>query len=100
MTVELLSSVAGIILSLIFSYVPGAKDWFNSLMPDYKRLVMLGILFGVSLAIFGISCTTFAQYFGIVGLCDEAGAVVILKAFISAMIANQSAYIVSPKTVG
>jgi len=36
-----ISSLAGILLSLIFSYAPTARRWFNTLEPTGKRLMML-----------------------------------------------------------
>ena len=40
MTAEELASIAGIVLSLLFSYIPGLKDAYDGLDGDYKRLVM------------------------------------------------------------
>ena len=44
MTSESLASLAGILLSLVFSYVPGLNTRFDGLEPIYKRLVMLAAL--------------------------------------------------------
>jgi len=44
MSAQLLSAVAGVLLSLLFSYIPGASDWFAALDGTRKRLVMLGAL--------------------------------------------------------
>jgi len=40
MTPEILSSSAAIALSLLFSYVPGFKTWYEPLGGDLKRMVM------------------------------------------------------------
>ena len=58
MTPEQLASIAGIALSLVFSYVPGASDWYAGLNPIPKRLVMAGSLLVVSVAVFGLSCAS------------------------------------------
>jgi hypothetical protein len=94
LTADLLSSVAGIVLSLLFSYVPGVKDWFEGLDGTYKRLVMLALLVVVSGGIFALSC--YGVLAGYVE-CTEAGAWELVSVFVAALIANQGAFLVSPK---
>lgn len=93
MTPEQLAAIAGIVLSLAFSYVPGLKDWFDRQDGNTKRLVMLGLMLGVVAAIFGLSCaglmTTFA--------CTWLGAWDAVWLFVLAAIANQTAYSLTPK---
>lgn len=57
MTAELLASVAGIILSLGFSYIPGLNTRFARLEGTYKRLIMTSMLVIVGGAIYALSCT-------------------------------------------
>jgi len=58
MTTTLLSSIAGSLLSLLFSYLPGLSDWYAQLgvNPDdggtRKRLLMLALLCLTALASF------------------------------------------------
>jgi hypothetical protein len=95
-TPEFLAAVAGVVLSLAFSYIPGLRVAFAGLMPEVKRLVMLGLLAAVAIVIMLLSCS------GVVssGLsCDRAGIVQIIWIFILAMIANQTAYQISPQPV-
>lgn len=94
MTSELLAGIAGIVLSLVFSYMPGLNVKFAQLEGDYKRLIMLGTLVLVGGASFGLSC---ADLWPTVA-CDQAGAMQLVEAFIFAAIANQSAYQLSPET--
>jgi len=93
MTPETLALIAGVVISLIFSYIPGLKTWFETLAPDMKRLFMLGVLFVVTAALFGLSCAGLFAYFP----CTWAGAWEALQLFILAAIANQTAYQLSPK---
>ncbi len=44
MTPESLRAIAGMILSLIFSYVPKVNEWFAAKDPTIKRLLMAGLL--------------------------------------------------------
>ncbi len=45
MTADLLSTISGALLSLGFSYLPGASDWFSRFDGRRKRLLMLALLF-------------------------------------------------------
>jgi putative flippase GtrA len=87
------SSVAGIILSLSFSYVPGLKDWFSAKDPVTKRLIMGGLVVLAGVGAFALSC------FGWLNLnipCDADGGMLVLKNIIAALITNQTAYMLSP----
>lgn len=94
MTSELLSSIAGIVLSLVFSYVPGINSAFGALKSETKRLIMAGLLLIVAGSAFGLSCA---------GLwptvtCDQDGALGLIGNLVAALIANQAAYSISPET--
>jgi len=88
MTSDLLSAIAGIILSLAFSYIPGVSDWFVALDGAYKRLIMAALLLIVAAGAFALGCT------GVLDTveCSRDGALGLVSAYISALIANQSAY--------
>ncbi len=93
MDAEFLSMIAGILLSLLFSYVPGASGWYGALDGVHKRLVMLGLLFLSAAGVFALSCAGVYDYVA----CSQAGAVQAVEAFVSAVIANQATYLISPK---
>ena len=95
MSAELLSSVAGIVLSLIFSYVPGVRTWYDQFNPDYKRLVMLVLLAVVAVGVFGLSCAWLYQWVP----CDQSCGVKLVEIFVMALIANQTTFLISPKPV-
>jgi len=94
MDAELLASVTGILLSLLFSYVPGIKDWFESLAASNKQALMGLLLLSVSGAVFGLSCAGLVDV-GVV--CDKAGALGMVSVFVAALIANQSMYLLTKK---
>lgn len=90
---EVLSMIAGAVLSLLFSYIPGMRAWFDQFVPEAKRLIMLVLLALTTGAVFGLSCAGI-----ITGLaCTQAGAVDLIWAFFLAVIANQSAYSITPQ---
>lgn len=93
MTAELLTAIAGILLSLAFSYLPGLSDGFAKLDPTRKRLIMAGLLVLVSVGTFGLSCA------GVINdaACTQAGAWALVSTFITALVANQATYSISPR---
>lgn len=96
MDAALLASLAGILLSLLFSYVPKLSEWFAGLEGVYKRLIMAGLLIIVAIGVFGLSCAAVISAV----TCDQPGAMGLLKILIAALIANQSIYSISPQTKG
>jgi len=91
MTAELLSSISGIVLSLIFSYIPGVNEWFKPLANKYKQAIMGGLLVLVAGATFGLSCADVVD--GVT--CDKAGALALVSYLITALISNQAAYLMT-----
>lgn len=96
MTAETLSLVAGVVLSLLFSYVPKLNTWYAALDGVNKRLIMLAVLLVTSVVIYGQACIGWLGMWDVNVTCDTAGIQELIKAFILAMIANQSAYAVTP----
>ena len=94
MTVESLSMVAGVVLSLVWSYIPGAQGWFDKLAPNYKRLVMLASLLVVAGGVFGLACMGRLDAVA----CDGDGAWQLVELFVLAAVANQGAYMLTPKS--
>ncbi len=99
MTSDLLVSVAGVVLSLLFSYLPGLSAWYGELSGDRKRLIMLGMLALVAGGMYALDCGGLLVKIApdVAGMCSSAdGWVQVVRAFVVAMIANQSAYAISP----
>lgn len=97
MTPETLSSIAGVILSLAFSYLPGLKRWYGALDGTAKRLVMCAVLSATALGLYALACTPYAELLGISLSCDADGAVMLLRLLLSALIANQATYSLTPR---
>lgn len=96
MTSEMLAGYAGILLSLVCSYVPGLKERFAGLDPEKKRLVMLALLVVCAFAIYAAGCIGYLDAVS----CDQAGIKKLVNVFIVAMVANQSVYAITPKVRG
>ena len=98
MTPELLSSIVAILLSLAASYLPGFSDWYASLAPTAKRLVMLVLLAITSALSLALACAGYAQPAGISLTCDQAGGIALFKSFVAALVANQATFAITPKS--
>lgn len=94
MTVDLFALIAGALLSLAFSYVPGLKDKFAQLPPETKRLIMAGLLFLTAMAVFGLACAKWLDSFwpGMGVACTQSGVIDLVRIFALAAISNQSIF--------
>lgn len=92
MTPELLAGLAGVLLSLLFAYIPGAEGWFAALDGVKKRLVMLGLLISAVVLVAIASCTGLYD----VGIaCTQAGIADLIRLFLTAFVANQATYLMA-----
>jgi hypothetical protein len=91
---ETLSMLAGVLLTLAFSYIPGLNVWYQTLTATWKSLLMLGLLIVVSAGAFGLSCAGWID-----GLaCTQVDLKSLVWCLVLAIIANQSVYKLSPPT--
>ena len=98
MTADILASTASVFLSLLFSYVPGFKSWYEAQAPTSKRLIMLGLLALVAAGSFAAACAQFGDALRLDVVCSRDGAIGLLETFIAALVANQAAFLISPKS--
>jgi len=93
MTSTFLSQVAGVVLSLAFSYIPGLKDQYSKLDSTGKSGVMALAIILVACAIYAGAC------YGLLDnvTCDRGGAIGLVQAVIAALIANQAIFLLTPK---
>ncbi len=94
---EFLAMIAGVVLSLLFSYVPKLNTWYAALATEIKQLIMLGLMLVSTGAIFALGCG------GIIPIndfaCDQNTAVYFIYTFILALVANQGTYKITPQTI-
>lgn len=101
MTTEGLSAFAGLLLSLGMAYLPGLSEWYGALDGAYKRLVMLGLLTAAALGAYGLACSGWELPDGWVVLsCDKPGLLMLVEAWLAALVTNQSAYLVMVRRGG
>lgn len=93
MTPEILMSLLGAAMSLIFSYVPWLNEKFASLPADVKRLIMAGLLLVTAAVVYLGQCWLHLWAYDIT--CDRAGILHLLYIYLLALIANQSTYAIT-----
>lgn len=88
MTPEIVVTVAGILLSVFFEYVPKVEGWYAQLEKQAKALFMAAaVLLVVSTAEL-ISCYGPYNYFP----CGVAGFWEVAELFVLALVANQTTH--------
>lgn len=95
-TPELLAGISGVVLSLLFSYIPGLRTWFAALAAETKQLIMLLLLLLISIVIYGLGC------YGVLQTdiaCDKSGIMTLVSIFISSVIANQGTHKITPEPI-
>jgi len=97
MSPEALSGAAGVVLSLLFSYVPQLRTWYQGLNGNNKRLVMLGFLAVITVGIYGLACLGVADEFGFQASCDQNGALALAQVFFWAVVGSQATFLISPR---
>ena len=58
MTDNVIASLAGALLALLFGYAPGVRQWYEALEPTRKALVMLLLLAVAAAVLYGAACYT------------------------------------------
>ena len=96
-TAEILAGIAGAVLSLCFSYIPGLSKKWDGLQAEVKRLVMLALLIVVACVAYALACAGWAADVGLPVVCDRQGGVALVMALLSAIMANQSTYQISKR---
>jgi threonine dehydrogenase-like Zn-dependent dehydrogenase len=101
MTPDMLTSIAGILLSLFFSYIPGLNTWYAAQSEQKKKLLMLALIFLAGAGTFGMACAGWLDFLSAAGLvvaCTREDAIAIARAIVMAAVANQTTYLLTPKT--
>lgn len=88
MTPEGLSALVGLVLSLAFSYLPGLRNWFESLPSEQKALTM-----GAALVFFSVGSLLFSCRMETA--CLTASWEQYFTVLIAALVANQSTYLLA-----
>lgn len=98
MTAEMLSSIVAVLLSLAASYLPRFSGWYQGLEGGSKRLLMLALLAVSALGVYGLACAGLSESLGLGVSCNLSGGLALLRIFLAALISNQAAFAISPRS--
>ena len=97
MTLETLTALTASLTSLLFSYIPGLRDWFGQFNGTQKRLVMIWVVSVVAIGVYGLSCSEWRSWLEYPFRCDQSGVMTLIKLLFDALVANQATYALSPR---
>lgn len=90
---ELIVSITGVVVSLLFAYFPVLRTKFGALATEVKSGIMLGVMAGVVAAVAGLNC---AGWIDAGVSCDQVGAQQLIWWYFLAITGNQVTYSISP----
>lgn len=82
--------VIGVLVVLLAWYIPGFKNWYETLAPEKKQLFMVGLLFAVVVIVAGLSALEFLSVYA--GPTWKEWVWFPLVDFVIAVIANAGVY--------
>jgi len=93
-TPDWLVVVAGFLLSLAFSYIPGLNTWYAAKAKEFQKLLMAGLILCVLVIVFVLQCAGLAN----TGMtCTTQGVLNAIIIYGLALATNQGTYGVSPQ---
>ena len=96
LTPDLIVMVAGLLLAIVFDFVPKAKGWFDTKSVEMKRLINAGIMLLVVVVVFGFNCLGWGEGLGIPAVaCTQAGALFMIQLFVLGIGMNYGAHAVA-----
>lgn len=98
MTSNELSLLAGAVLSLGFTYIPGLNAWFAAKPATEKKLWMAVLTLLIAVLAFAAACANLVDLPLISTItCDKAGVTGLAVSFVLALVANQGTDRISPE---
>jgi len=91
---ELILGIAGVILQLVYKFVPAVSDWLDKFA--YKGLVILGLDVVVAGALLALACSPFAADLDIALACEQGTVFLLLKALVL-IATQQGTYLVTKR---
>lgn len=83
-------------LSLILEYVPWLRDKWNKLDKQQKKVASVGLMFVITLGVYGLSCfTTWSAW-----ACPDSNVVSFIGNLILAIAANQGVHRATKREAG
>lgn len=97
-TTDVLSGIAGSLLSLILEWFPVVKDWYADKSPAIKRLIMILFLALAAVVLFALACAGILGALNWTLTCDAEGAWSLFRLFGVAATTNQVTHLLAKKS--
>lgn len=94
-TMELILGVAGVVLQLVYKFVPAVSSWLDKFA--YKGLVILALDVVVAGVLLGLACSPYAADLDISLACDQSSIFLVLKAIVLIAM-QQGTFLVTKKS--
>lgn len=91
MTSDKLAALVGVLISLLFAYLPGLKTWFEKQASEAKGGITAGITVLAALAIYGLSCAGWFTELGVT--CSQGGFQQLVSIVIGALVGLAGTYV-------
>jgi hypothetical protein len=92
---EVLIALAGVVLSVIFTYMPKLRVMYGGLASETKQLIQLILITSIAGIMFAFTCTSFFMVPGVE--CTQQGMITLIIYIFLAAGGNQLAYKLSPQ---
>jgi hypothetical protein len=89
---DMINLGAGILLSLLLSYVTPVSVWYYGLDAKFRGLVMLGLSAVATFGIFGFSCLALFNWVP----CTQESAMNLLRTFLTVVAGSLGTYLTTP----
>jgi hypothetical protein len=91
MTSDKLAALVGVLISLLFAYLPGLKSWFNKQSSEAKGGITAGVTVLAALAVYGLSCAGWFTQLGVT--CSQGGFQQLVTIIIGALVGMGGTYV-------
>jgi hypothetical protein len=91
MTSDKLATLVGVLISLLFAYLPGLKSWFEKQVPELKAGLTAVVTVIAAVAIYGLSCANWFPELGVT--CTKAGLQQLISVVIGALVGMAGGYV-------
>ncbi|MEN6522853.1 MAG: hypothetical protein ABFD14_03925 [Anaerolineaceae bacterium] len=92
---DVLIALAGVVLSIIFTYMPGLRVVYGGLVTETKQLIQLILIITIAGITFAFTCTNFWLVPGVD--CSKQGLITLIIYIFLAAGGNQLTYKLSPQ---
>ena len=91
MTSDKLAALVGVLISLIFAYLPGVKYWFHKQTSEAKGGISALVTILAGIVIYGLSCAGWFTQLGVI--CGKAGFQQLVTIIIGALVGLAGTYV-------